>query len=223
MKILGASVRLTAIPAIALAAVAALFVAARARGQGAPNAQNIAVIDIGKILKQSDKFKLEMQTLQTEVIAAEKQLQNEAKEIQALDNQRKTLAAGTPDYERLDTEITKRSADLNVQKSLKNKEFVERQGKMLFGAYSEIQDAVKEFSARYNIGLVIQYDSTKIDSADPQAILSGAHRSIVYVNPGLDITNDILASMNRSTRVGQMPQGIGVPNGSAPGQQYPPR
>ncbi|HEX4000827.1 MAG TPA: OmpH family outer membrane protein [Pirellulales bacterium] len=224
MKIHRVLVRISAVLAVAsLAGGAALFLAAPARGQGgAPNAQNIAVIDIGKILKNDTKFKQEMSNLQAEVIATEKQLRNEANEIQNLMNQQKTFAAGTPDFVRLDTEITKRSADLNVQKSLKNKEFVERQSKMLFAAYRDIQDAVKEFSSRYNIGLVVQYDSSPIDNSDPQAILSGAHRSVVFVNPGLDITGDILASLNRSAQhaASTAPIGVGVPAGSG---QYPPR
>ena len=216
VKIHRQSIRMSAILAVlSLAAGAAFLSSAKARGQGAPNAQNIAVIDIGKILKNDEKFKQEMKDLQTEVVATEKSMEAEAKELQNLINQQKTIAAGTPDYVRLDTEITKRNADLQVQKSLKNKEFVERQGKMLYAAYSEIQDAVKEFSQRYSIGLVLQYDSQPIDASEPQAVLAGAHRQVVFVNPGLDITGDILASLNRSgQRVGAMPQGVGVPAGN---------
>ena len=87
---------------------------------------------------------------------------------------------------------------------------------MLLGAYLEVQDAVREFSKRYNIGLVVQYDSSEIKPADPQAILSGAHRQIVFVNPGLDITQDILTMLNRGPRVGSKNGGpaapIGVPH-----------
>jgi Skp family chaperone for outer membrane proteins len=214
VKISRVAIRWSAIVAVvSIVVVAALVVSRSAHGQNPSNPQNIAVIDIAKILKNDEKFKQEMQNMQTEILATEKQLQSDAKEIQALASQQKQLAAGTPDYSRLDAEITKRTADLNVQKSIKQKEFVERQSKMLFNMYSEIQDAVRQFSQRYNIGLVMQYDSSKIDPNDPQAILSGAHRSIVYVYPPLDITNDILANLNRSPQVGQMPQGVAAPGG----------
>jgi len=212
VKISRLAFRLSAVVAVtSIVAAAALVLSRSAHGQNTANPQNIAVIDIAKILKNDEKFKQEMQNIQTEIIATEKQLQSDAKDIQNMASQQKTLAAGTPDYTRLDEAITKRTADLNVQKSLKQKEFVERQSKMLYSMYSEIQDAVRQFSQRYNIGLVMQYDSSKIDPADPQAILTGAHRSIVYVYPPLDITNDILASLNRSPQVGQMPQGVGAP------------
>lgn len=220
MKIPRVSIRLSAVLAVlSLAGGTAVFLSATAKGQGgAPNAQNIAVIDIGKILKNDEKFKQEMSALQAEVVATEKELQAQAKDLQNLQIQQKQFAPDTPDYKRLDEQITKGSADLNVRKSLKNKELVERQSKMLLGAYREVQDAVKQFSAQYNIGLVIQYDSTPIDGADPQAILNGAHRQVVFVNPGLDITNDILAALNRSaphvgsnTNGGAL-QGVGIPH-----------
>lgn len=198
MKIPRISIRLSAVLAVlSLTGATALLPAHRAMAQGAPNAQNIAVIDIGKILKLDEKFKRQMADLQAEVAATENQLRADGKVVEGLMQQQKTFAPGTPDYTRLDAEITQRSADLQVKKNLKNKELVERQSKMLLGAYLEVQDAVREFSKRYNIGLVVQYDSTDINPADPQAILSGAHRQIVFVNPGLDITNDILAMMNR--------------------------
>ena len=163
MKTPRISIRLSAVLAVlSLAVGPPCFSAATAMGQGgAPNAQNIAVIDIGKILKNDDKFKQEMSALQAEVVATEKELQaagqgtSEPGQIQ-----QKQFAPDTPDYKRLDEQITKGSADLNVRKSMKNKELVERQSKMLLGAYREVQDAVKQFSAQYNIGLVIQYDSS---------------------------------------------------------------
>jgi Skp family chaperone for outer membrane proteins len=217
VKIPRVSIRLSAVLAVTSLTVAtALFLARQAMAQGAPNAQNIAVIDIGKILKADEKFKRQMADLQAEVAATENQLRADAKVVEGLVQQQKTFAPGTPDYTRLDAEITQRSADLQVKKNLKNKELVERQSKMLLGAYLEVQDAVREFSKRYNIGLVIQYDSAEINPADPQAILSGAHRQIVFVNPGLDITQDILTMLNRGQRVSTNPgggqQGVVVPH-----------
>jgi len=209
VKIPRVSIRLSAVLAVlSLTGATALLPAHRAMAQGAPNAQNIAVIDIGKILKLDEKFKRQMADLQAEVAATEKQLMDEAKAIQNLAATQKTYAPGTPDYTHLDAEIAQRSADLQVKKNLKNKELVERQSKMLLGAYLEVQDTVREFSKRYNIGLVVQYDSSEINPADPQAILSKAHSQIVFVNPGLDITNDILAMMNRRT-VGANPNPTG--------------
>jgi len=206
-----------AVLSLAVMTAAVLTTKAMGQGQGAPNAQNIAVIDVGKILKNDEKFKQEMSALQAEVVATEQELRAQANDLQKLVQQQKGFAPDTPDYRRLDEQITHGQSELNVRKTLKNKELVERQSKMLLGAYREVQDAVKQFSAQYNIGLVIQYDSSPIDGSDPQAILSGAHRQVVFVNPGLDITNDILASLNRSApRVGNSngaaTQGVGIPH-----------
>ena len=92
MKIPRVSIRLSAVLAVlSLAVATALLPAAGLMAKAAPNAQNIAVIDIGKILKNDEKFKQEMADLQAEVVATEKQLQAEAKDLQNLADSTKAI------------------------------------------------------------------------------------------------------------------------------------
>jgi Skp family chaperone for outer membrane proteins len=192
---------------LAVAAVATLAFAQGAGGPG-PSGQNIAVIDVGLVFEKHVLFKSQMDKLKAEIDATEKDWQGQAKEINAMVEQLKTMKPDSPDYHALEARVAKLQGDFNVNKALKNKELMERQGKIYFNTYREVESVVNEFCTRYHIALVIRYNSKQIDSSDPQQILQGIQRPIVFVDKQYDITGDIIGLVNRSSDQGRLPQGF---------------
>jgi Skp family chaperone for outer membrane proteins len=193
-----------------LAAGAAASLAFGQAGGPGPNGQNIAVIDVGTIFEKHVRFKAQMDQLKAEIDRTENQWKAEAKEINGLIEQIKAMKPDSPDYHKLESEAARRQSDFNVNKALRNKELMERQGKIYFATYREVEDAVKDFCQRYNVALVIRYNAKPIDSNDPQEILRGIQRPIVYVDKRYDITGDIITLVNRSagTPVSGLQQGV---------------
>lgn len=198
---------------IRLAVMAAVVSpAALAYGQG--GGANIAVIDINQVFKNHVRFKATMEQFKGELVAADKGFQDQAKQINSLIEQMKDLSPNQPDYHALEAKIAKMRADLEVNKQLKRKELSERESKIYFNTYREIEDSVAQLATRYNIAVVVPYDSSPIDANDPQEIARGLRRNLVYVNPALrlDITKPVLDDLNRSAvpAVGQQQSPIGV-------------
>jgi Skp family chaperone for outer membrane proteins len=181
-----------------LAAGAAASLAFAQGGAPGPNGQNIAVIDVGVVFEKHPRFKASMDQLKAEIDATEKGWKDEATKVNALIEQMKQTKPDSPDYHRMEKEVATRQADFNVNKALKNKELMERQGKIYFNTYKEVEDTVKEFCTHYNVALVIRYNSKPIDASDPQEILRGIQRPIVFIKAGYDITDDIIGMLNRS-------------------------
>jgi Skp family chaperone for outer membrane proteins len=185
---------------------------------GAPvqtNGQNLAVIDIGAVFEKHARFKQQMETLKGEIEQADKQFKADAEAMNQMISQLHDMKPDSADYHRLDADLTKRKADFEVSKNLKNKEVMERQSKIYLRTYEEVEDAVKQISKAYNIALVIRYDSKDIDASDPQGILRGIQRPIVFVDKRYDMTQAVIDSLNRSGGVqpgnnGQA--GLGVPD-----------
>jgi Skp family chaperone for outer membrane proteins len=199
-------VKTSLISAALVAILAAGAVATLAFAQGGapvPNGQNIAVIDVGVVFEKHPRFKSQMDALKAEIDATEKGWKDQATQINAAIEQLKTLKSDSPDYHRLEKEIATRQADFNVNKALKNKELMERQGKIYQNTYKETEDAVKEFCRQYNVALVIRYNSKPVDGSDPQEILRNIQRPIVFIKPGYDITDDIINLLNRSAAAPQ--------------------
>jgi hypothetical protein len=79
----------------------------------------------------------------------------------------------------------------------------------------EIDDAVKLISTRNGINLALRFNGDPIDPNDPNDILRGVNKAIVYYDTRMDITPYVLQELNRSNpgtgNIGVRPQGAGVP------------
>lgn len=182
--------------AILTAAVLGGFLAASpAHAQGT----NVAVVDISQIFQQHQGFRADLDAIKAEIKAYEDGLKGDRDSIQTKSEQLKLLKPGSPDYRRLEETLAKQSAGLQVQMGLKRKEFLEREAKVYYKAYLEVQGVIREFSERHAIGLVLRYSSQEIDPQQRESVLSGINRAVVYQDR-IDVTGDILAMLNGAAR-----------------------
>jgi Skp family chaperone for outer membrane proteins len=195
-------VKTSLISATLVAVIAAAAAGTLAFGQGGPipNGQNIAVIDVGQVFEKHARFNGRMDQLKGEIKATEDAWKKDAQDINAMIEQLKTLGvkSDAPEYKRLEADITKRQSDFNVNKALRNRELMEKQSKIYLDTYREVESAVGELCRRYNVALVIRYNAKDIDSSNPDEILKGIQRPIVYVDKKYDITGDIIGLLNRT-------------------------
>jgi len=207
--------------AVLAAVVVSLLPAGLAFGQGGPPpyqgqpqyrepSQPFRVIDVGKIMKSHVRLNQALDQWKSDFTAEDKRLLDRVHEIQNAQNRLKELKADSAEYKQGFAQVTKMEGDLNVDKSLRQKEFSERRAKLFFTAYREIQQSVKDYCQFKNVAMVIQYESAPINGDNPQEIAQGMSRGVLFVDPGLDITDAILADLNRSS-VSTAPQGVGVP------------
>ncbi len=180
------------------AAVAALLPAAVVFGQG----QNIAVIDINKIFKNDARLKAQMEQWKQEVMGADNTFKAEAKQINDMVEQLNGIRSQDPSYHTLESNIAKARADFEVNKQLKRKDLNEKETKILYTTYREVQDSVTIVARQFNIAVVFPYDSTPVDDTDVQAMTRAMQHNMVYVNPQLlDITDRVMTDLNRSANV----------------------
>lgn len=193
--------------------MAAVSPTALAYGQG--GGANIAVVDVNKVFKNDVRFKATMEQFKAELVAADNNFKEQARVINAKIEQMKELKPDQPQYHTLESDITKARADLEVNKQLKRKELSEKEAKIMYTTYREIQDSAAQIAQQYNIALVFPYDTNPIDASDMNDIQRGLRSNIVFVNPrlNLDITNAVLADLNRSAAMNNSTAPIGVGNG----------
>ena len=170
-----------------------------ARGQNATaigNAGvNVALIDISSIFKEHAGFKSKTDALKEEVKTFETTV-NELRKSLAKDNEKlQTFNPGTPQYATFEKELANKLADLQVDADLKRKEVLEREAKIYYDTYEDVKSAVQTFARQHRIGLVLRYDSDKIDMADRASVLRGVNRAIVFQDR-IDITSEILRMVN---------------------------
>jgi Skp family chaperone for outer membrane proteins len=198
---------------MALIGMGALAPSASAQG-GRAAGHNIAVVDVSIIFKEHARFKAMTEKFKKDVEVAEAKLKEEYTQIKALQEQLKGFTPGSPDYKQLEQRVAKAMADWQLKGQMQKKDLMEAEGRIYFQVYRELDDAVKRFAQKHTIALVLRYASDPVDDPnDRNEIVRGINKSVVYVDPALDITTLILQDLNRSAGVSTNPnnQGVGVP------------
>ena len=197
--------------ATVVACFASFSLSAHAQQSGAGN---VAVIDISRIFKEHQRFRASLEDMKKDVEAAEAGMRKNAEDIKKMVGDLKSgpYAAGSPQYKKQEELIATKQAQMQLEMSLQKKEFMEREAKIYYQVYTEIEKEVAQFAQRYGIDLVLRYNKIEMSPENRQEILAGVNRAVVYQNK-IDITDDILRRINPQ-RVG----GVG-PGGRIPGQR----
>jgi Skp family chaperone for outer membrane proteins len=201
-----------AVFAAALGTIGSLDSAAFAQG-GRAAGHNIAVVDVSIIFKEHARFKAMTEKFKKDVEGAEAKLKEEYNQIKALQEQLKGFTPGSPDYKQLEQRVAKATMDWQLKGQMQKKDLMEAEGRIYFQVYRELDDAVKRFAQKHTIALVLRYASDPVDDTqDRNEIVRGINKSVVYVDPALDITMLILQDLNRSSAAAANPnnQGVGV-------------
>ena len=169
-----------------------------AQNQRAAPGTSVAVIDINHIFKNHTRFKGAMDGIKADIQAFEAHLNEERKKITLKTEQLKNLPAGSQDYKRLEEELASVHTQLQLETGRKRKEILDREARVYYNAYKEIEQKVAVFADSYGVGLVLRFSSEDMDPTKRDSVLAGVNRAIVFQR-NLNITNDILNELNRST------------------------
>lgn len=173
----------------------------------------VAVIDINFIFKNHERFKQTMDGIKQEIETFEAYLREERNKVTTKTEQLQALPAGSPQYKQLEEQIATMHTSLGLETGRKRKEILEREAKVYYNSYQEIEDRVAKFAHSYSIDLVMRFNSEPMDATKRESVLQGINRAVVYQN-SLNITNAIIDDLNRQT---PPPRFSGRP--PVPGQQ----
>ncbi|MES1213028.1 MAG: OmpH family outer membrane protein [Singulisphaera sp.] len=187
--------------------------AAAQHGGGA--AGSVALIDLPYVLKNHGGFNQRLEELRREAEGAENDLKAKRDAIQKLMVQLDDLNRGSPDFKKLEEEITKRQASLSVDVNITKKKFQEAEAKLYYEVYQAILAEVRYYAEANRITLVLKFNGDEANKDNPEEIMREMQKMVLYYNPAIDITPIILDRMK-----GQQPRAAGAnPAAQRPGVQ----
>lgn len=175
----------------------------------AQNGTAVAILDVNSVFENNIRFKQAMNDIKSDIKNYEAVVVGRRK---AIEKQREAAGAYKPEsqqYRTLEKKFATMTADLQIDMQLKKKEFMEREAKIYFHAYRELERFVADYSTRRGIGLVIRFHGGEIEDSNRASILAGVNRPIVFHSPSLDITRAIVEMVNHGVapaRVGNRNQ-----------------
>jgi Skp family chaperone for outer membrane proteins len=201
------SVRLShqsaAIAAI-LVTLCGLSASAQVPGQGASGGARpasapptaVAVIDVALIFKHHDRFNGQMGDIKRDIEQFEAYVKGQQSSLKTRVEELQQYGPTSADYKAKEAELARTQSQLQVEIGLKRKEFLEKEARVYYHVYKEIENAVAVFSQRAGIGLVLRYNSDDMKEDDRQSVLQGVNKAVVF-HQGLDITEYIITNLNR--------------------------
>ncbi|HTN77165.1 MAG TPA: OmpH family outer membrane protein [Pirellulaceae bacterium] len=165
-----------------------------------PAGTSVAVIDLQEVFKQNLRFKAAMEDIKKDTEALNGTMRGEQQKLQKMVEALRDMRPGSPEYKQREEEIAHVDSEVRVKLQLQRKELREREAKLYFHAYEEVLATVGEFAERYGIALVIRFNAEEIDASNPESIMMGLNRHVVYQRK-LNITDAIIAEINKHAGV----------------------
>lgn len=107
------------------------------------------------------------------------------------------LNPGSPGYATLESQLFEMQGKLQAFQQTEQREIMRKQAELYKEIYMEVQKATGEYAAYYNYTLVLRFNREEAqDSNDPQKIIQGLNRQVVFYQTNDDITDQILDYLN---------------------------
>lgn len=191
-------------PALVLAGVVALTglswtgatAVARLNAAAPPANPVIATIDLEAVVEELAERKDKLASLTSSLADAQKKVDNLVAELKSDQSKIEALTGTAKDV--AVKELREKAIRAEFEKQYAQKLLIEMQGEMLRDLYLKISDATKRLAKKNGYSLVMTSDEkVEVPKGDPEAITRAiALKRMLYVDSGLDITNEVVAMMN---------------------------
>ena len=172
-----------------------------AAGGAAPTASNVphkvGLIDMAHVFKHYKKFEELREELKIEISGSEEKAKAMQAELATMQANMKKLIEGSPEFTKAEQDIVKKAGDFESFRRSASREFLKKESLIYKQIYDETSDAVKKYADFYKYTLVIRFNREELDTENPQNLLQGMNRQVVYHRGEDDITLSVLDFLNR--------------------------
>ena len=161
---------------------------------------SIALVDVGYILKNHPNMNANMEGIKAEMTQAQEEIESRRKALLAdQENIVKTFEADSPQFKQKQESMISAESKLRVDFMGKEKEFAEKQANVIYKSYQSINNSIALVAKHYQYDVVLRYsrEQNEMDPKKPQTVNFGIQRDILYYNPGVDVTEVVLAVLKR--------------------------
>ena len=188
------------------ASLAVLVVLAMAAGnvsaQTAPTAEasvphKVGLIDMAQVFKEYKKFEVLREDLKNSILESDTKAKQMAEQIKRIQVEMKEFKAGSTDYISRETQLAKLTSDFETFRKVAQRDFLRQEAGIYHTIYLEVVDAVERYAYHFKYTLVLRFNRSELESGDPQELIKGMNRQVVYSRPSDDITLSVIDFLNR--------------------------
>lgn len=178
----------------------------------APVSLRIGAIDMEKVFKEYRKVEFVSGQLRSDAQARQAELAKLLTQMQQLGEEMKGLAPGSNDFSTKEVQITRLRAQLEAEREQAQTDFARKEADALAQIYREVQDASAAVAKANNMQYIVKISNEPVTGTDPNSVMAAMARSVIYSDPGLDITPIVIKFLNQRY---DSPGGAGAPTDAA--------
>lgn len=161
----------------------------------------VAVLDVARVFEMNPSFKQRMDALTAEADQFKAKMEAEQNGIRKKAEQLNTFTPDSEQYRQLESELAQQTTTLQTLARQTNNDFLNREAQVYMETYTQMQQVVATIAGKYNISLVLKFESSPIDSSNRGEVVKGVNRNIVYQKE-LDLTDLVIENMGAVSTAG---------------------
>ena len=162
-----------------------------------PKTVSIGSIDVEKVLKDYDKFKVANENIRAEALARHQSLMTIATEAKTEQEKYQKFIAGSPDAKKCEDKITQLKAQFEAGRENAEREFTQKEAETMATIYNEIAAMTKGVAQQRGMAFVVKYSDTLASGSEPNSVMAAMGRTILFADPSVDITPYVIHYLNQ--------------------------
>lgn len=165
----------------------------------APAPVKIGLVDMARVFKEYNKFKVLRDDLKGIMETRMKEAQAIATEAKKIAGEAKLLRQGSAEFIAKESQLAGLTTQFQTKQKLAQAEYVREEAKIFEQIYVEARDVIKLYSEHFKYTLVLRFNSKPLDteSGAPQEVANSLNKLVVYHRAQDDITDSIIEYLNR--------------------------
>ena len=158
----------------------------------------VCLVDVAKVFESHSGFNSSLENLKQQAEEYKFSLQQRGDALRIESEQLNSFKPGTPEYSSLESKLAQAAANLEVERRNKTREFVELEAKLHFETYVQVTKAISAYCDQRGYRVALRFSDLQVDASNPQSIMQRVNDYVVFYQPRIDITKDIINSLSGS-------------------------
>ncbi|MEZ6089793.1 MAG: OmpH family outer membrane protein [Pirellulaceae bacterium] len=173
------------------------------QGQEPSGGSKVALIDIEYVFQNADSIKSEIAGIEQQMVKLRQFGKSEQDKLLREAEIIKTLEPGTAAYLQQEEKVASMESSLKLETFRRRKQLADAEAALYFKNYQRIHRIVAQIAVYNNIDLVLRYDSEAMDLQQPETVLRGVMKNVVYRIDSIDLTHMVLDALSTTHHVAE--------------------
>jgi Skp family chaperone for outer membrane proteins len=136
----------------------------------------------------------------------EGQLQKMMNEAKLIRDQQTKLDANSQTYRDNESKLTQKLAEIETFRQQTRRDLITEEATLYHDVYGNVRQAVAWVAEQRGVTLVLRIFDDPISPSNPEEVIKAVNRQVLYSHDSLDLTDDVLQVINRSSTAAAKPR-----------------